>query len=185
MVEGYLISEAAKEVQVESHVLRYWEEELKLPISRNELGHRYYTRENIEQFKRIKDMKEKGLQLKAIKVIMKREQEKPELTVSGAPVKQMQISTEEKLKRLQGLLESVMREAVIASVRDTVGECMREQKESIIKELDYQFRSLEEREDKRDQDQAERNEAYYKRIDEVLRGKSRRKGILFFRGKHS
>ena len=39
----YMISEAAKQVGVESHVLRYWEEELELEISRNEMGHRYYT----------------------------------------------------------------------------------------------------------------------------------------------
>ena len=30
----YMISEAAKHVGVESHVLRYWEEELDLPIGR-------------------------------------------------------------------------------------------------------------------------------------------------------
>ena len=34
----YYISEAAKKVQVENHVLRYWEEELQLPIKRNEMG---------------------------------------------------------------------------------------------------------------------------------------------------
>ena len=34
----YMISEAAKHVGVESHVLRYWEEELDLPIGRNEMG---------------------------------------------------------------------------------------------------------------------------------------------------
>ena len=45
-----LISDAAKEVKVESHVLRYWEEELRLPIKRNELGHRYYTQEDVERF---------------------------------------------------------------------------------------------------------------------------------------
>ena len=43
--EKYLINEAAKEVHVESHVLRYWEEELDLPIKRNEQGHRIYTQE--------------------------------------------------------------------------------------------------------------------------------------------
>ena len=32
----YMISEAAKHVGVESHVLRYWEEELDLPIGRTE-----------------------------------------------------------------------------------------------------------------------------------------------------
>ena len=46
----YLISDAAKRVQVESHVLRYWEEELKLPIKRNEMGHRYYTEDDIRRF---------------------------------------------------------------------------------------------------------------------------------------
>ena len=71
-MENYLlISDAAKRVQVESHVLRYWEEELKLPIKRNELGHRYYTQKDIERFVQIKNMKERGLQLKAIKLILK------------------------------------------------------------------------------------------------------------------
>ena len=69
--EKYLISDAAKIVEVEAHVLRYWEEELELSIGRTELGHRYYTRENIETFQKVKGLKEKGLQLKAIKTILK------------------------------------------------------------------------------------------------------------------
>ena len=63
MEQLLLISDAAKEVQVENHVLRYWEEELHLPIKRNELGHRYYTQEDVERFKQIKTMKERGLQI--------------------------------------------------------------------------------------------------------------------------
>ena len=70
MSEELLISDAAKEVCVESHVLRYWEEELGLTIQRNEWGHRFYTKEDVEKFKRIKDLKERGLQLKAIKMLM-------------------------------------------------------------------------------------------------------------------
>ena len=31
----YLISDASRQVQVEAHVLRYWEDELGLPIPRN------------------------------------------------------------------------------------------------------------------------------------------------------
>lgn len=69
--ERYLISDAARIVEVEAHVLRYWEEELELPIGRTELGHRYYTRENIETFQKVKELKEKGLQLKAIRTILK------------------------------------------------------------------------------------------------------------------
>lgn len=63
----YLISEAARQTDVEAHVLRYWEEELELEIPRNELGHRYYTEEHIGIFNRIKEMKAQGFQLKAIK----------------------------------------------------------------------------------------------------------------------
>ena len=62
----YLISDAAKKVDVESHVLRYWEEELELNIPRNEMGHRYYTDYHIRLFRRVKELKEKGYQLKAI-----------------------------------------------------------------------------------------------------------------------
>ena len=57
----YMISDAAKNVKVEAHVLRYWEEELKLPVRRNEMGHRFYTEEDIKLFQRIKDLKDQGL----------------------------------------------------------------------------------------------------------------------------
>ena len=63
----YLISDASKKVDVEAHVLRYWEEELDLDIPRNEMGHRYYTDLHIRLFRQIKNLKEKGYQLKAIK----------------------------------------------------------------------------------------------------------------------
>lgn len=63
----YLISDASKKVDVESHVLRYWEDELELDIPRNDMGHRYYTEYHIRLFRKIKELKEKGYQLKAIK----------------------------------------------------------------------------------------------------------------------
>ena len=66
----YMISDAADMVHVETHVLRYWEEELGLDIPRNEMGHRYYTRENIKEFQQIKELKEKGYQLRAIRMIL-------------------------------------------------------------------------------------------------------------------
>jgi DNA-binding transcriptional MerR regulator len=66
----YMISEAAKRVEVEPHVLRYWQGELDLPISRNEMEQRYYRETDIELFKRIKQLKEQGFQLKAIKMIL-------------------------------------------------------------------------------------------------------------------
>lgn len=66
----YMISEASKLIDVEQHTLRYWEEELELSISRNEMGHRYYKNEDIELLKAIKVLKEKGYQLRAIKMLI-------------------------------------------------------------------------------------------------------------------
>jgi DNA-binding transcriptional MerR regulator len=54
-------------VDEESHVLRYWEEELALKIPRDDLGHRYYTEVQLDIFRTIKDLKQKGYQLKEIK----------------------------------------------------------------------------------------------------------------------
>ena len=68
----YLISDASKKVDVESHVLRYWEDELELKIPRNEMGHRYYTDFHIRLFRQIKNLKEKGYQLKAIKTALEK-----------------------------------------------------------------------------------------------------------------
>ncbi|MBQ8803397.1 MAG: MerR family transcriptional regulator [Tyzzerella sp.] len=66
----FMISEAAKRVNVETHVLRYWEEELELTIGRTEMGHRYYTEEDVRLFNCIKELKEQGLQLKELKELI-------------------------------------------------------------------------------------------------------------------
>lgn len=226
-----LISDAAKEVKVESHVLRYWEEELRLPIKRNELGHRYYTQEDVERFKQIKAMKERGLQLKAIKMILKdgkldvlpqedyREKaggrelgrevfqenmqdtgKDPSMAIEVVSVRDTDIvseedeyttatqqqlteptaqrasglsaeSREDKARRLQWLLQQLIRE----TLRENNEELCQSMKESLIKELDYQFRNQEEREEERDRLAQQRSEEYYRKMDELLCKKSRRK----------
>ena len=66
----YIISDAAKMINVEPHVLRYWEEELGMEIPRNEMGHRYYTDKEVKIFSAVRDLKAKGFQLKAIKMVL-------------------------------------------------------------------------------------------------------------------
>lgn len=66
----YSVSEAVRLIGVESHVLRYWEEELHISIQRNAQGHRLYSKENIRLFRKVKSWKEKGLQLKAIRILL-------------------------------------------------------------------------------------------------------------------
>lgn len=68
----YSISEASRMVGVESHVLRYWEDELQLEVPRNGKSHRYYTELHIRLFQKIKELKEKGYQLKAIEQVLKK-----------------------------------------------------------------------------------------------------------------
>ena len=65
-----MISEAAKQVDVESHVLRYWEEELDLKIGRTEMGHRYYTNDDIQLFRCIKKLKDEGMLLRELKPLI-------------------------------------------------------------------------------------------------------------------
>lgn len=66
----FMISEAAKQVHVESHVLRYWEEELDLNIGRTEMGHRYYTEEDIQLFCCIRKLKNEGVLLRDLKPLI-------------------------------------------------------------------------------------------------------------------
>ena len=188
----YMISDAARQVEVESHVLRYWEEELELPIKRNKLGHRYYTTEDVNRLKRVKSMKEQGFQLKAIRNALKREMEQEKIEEKGQEILERPVMAitlaeergsrelkeqsfeekEDKVYRLQLLLKNMMVEAV----REGNEEFGEQIKESVLKELDYQFRMQEEREDTRACEQIQREEEHYRKIDELLREKAGKRG---------
>ena len=85
----------------------------------------------------------------------------------------MQQSNErdEKSRKLQWILQEMIKQAV----RENNVELCRELKESVIKELDYQFRVQEEREDSREKRFVERSEGHYKKMDELLMKKSNRR----------
>lgn len=222
--EMYLINEAAKEVHVEAHVLRYWEEELELPIKRNPQGHRIYTQEDIDKFIKIKSLKEKGLQLKAVKTFLsdnpfaqKQLTKISKTSMDNAEsdhnetryednshhkknmieiksiksvmkpkneVSEVKATTEEQTQRLQYLFQKLVKEAVAENNEEMINRLVERLSESIkgdvCKELDYQFRLFEERDEERITNRMsaedKRNEDYYKRIDELLsqyRGKGK------------
>ena len=171
----YKISEMTKLINVEAHVLRYWEEELQLPIKRNELGHRYYTEDDKELFLRVKQLKEKGIQLKGIRNILDIPQEDGVIhadlpQIVEKPSLSFTDNKEEKSYRWQMLLKGLIQEAVEESNEKPAEDI----KECLVKELDYQFRTQEEREDKREENRIEREEKHYRQIDELLRKKRRR-----------
>lgn len=180
----YLISDASKKVDVESHVLRYWEEELEMDIPRNEMGHRYYTDFQIRLFKQIKELKEKGYQLKAIKAALDKSLESGEETVVPADVLEEDVvaalkeCTEnekaelEKLddKELTALLAEEKAEQFKLLLGRMVGQAIEENNEKlsqdisrmvndkIMKELDYLMRVADERDEER-----------FRQLDETIR----------------
>ena len=76
---------------------------------------------------------------------------------------------EDKIKRLQWLLQQMFREVV----QENNATLCQEMKESVLKELDYQFRMQEEKEEERNAQKIKRDEEHYKKIDELLRKKRR------------
>lgn len=66
----YVISQVVEKTNIKPHTIRYWEDELNLTINRNNMGHRCYTQENIDLFLKIRQLKDMGYQLKAIKLLL-------------------------------------------------------------------------------------------------------------------
>ncbi len=155
----YMISDAAKLVDVESHVLRYWEDELELPISRNEMGHRYYTEDDIHTFHQIKDLKEQGYQLKAIKALL------PEVEQGKVPpmlVREPELPGS-KMEQFQQILGKVVSQAIRENQEEMGKELSHQVSTQVVKEMDYLFRLQEERE-----------EAHFKKLDEAIRNKQKK-----------
>ena len=147
----YMISEAAKRVNVETHVLRYWEEELLLTIGRTEMGHRYYTEEDVQLFQCIKELKEQGMLLKDLKTLIpdilkaKRQKKATELeakTDSPAPVSKLgklQEALLENNKILEASISLAVSQAVIHEM-DFLLQAKDRQEEERYQKLDHFIR---------------------------------------------
>ena len=164
----YMISDAARMVEVESHVLRYWEEELDLPIARNEMGHRYYTEDDIQLLKHIKKLKERGYQLKAIKMDISENGElisQEEMLPQTMKPEKAEVldSNAEKMQQFQNILSKALGQALKEN-QDSLGkELAGHVTDQMTKELNYQFRVQE-----------EAQEAYYRKLDERIQNVKKR-----------
>ena len=153
----YSISEAGKLVGVESHVLRYWEDELQLNIPRNGKSHRYYTGLHIRLFQKIKELKEKGYQLKAIEQVLnkmlegdenvdvdeileknavhilkegsteKLDEKAPGLRVLPKPSEEGTVINQEKLDQFQELMNHI--------IGNAIGQAMKQSSEAMSSEI--------------------------------------------------
>ncbi len=177
----YMISDAANIVNVESHVLRYWEDELELDIPRNELGHRYYTKENINEFQRIKDLKEQGYQLKAIRMIVHNlppeaameempQQQPPQEMPVQQPVTALQESEQsilantDKMAQFTELMTQIVGKAIAANNGELSKNISEDVGQQVIKEMNYLMREREEAEEER-----------FRKLDAAIRGNLKKK----------
>lgn len=190
--QRYMISDAAGIVNVESHVLRYWEEELELAVPRNEMGHRYYTKENIDEFMKIKELKEQGYQLKSIKMILHNggmeDMEaglQPEQQMGGE-VQQMYMQQKQvtgvdnsmyagktKLDQFQDMMTQIVKQAIEENNRELGKEVGEQVGDRVLKEMNYLMREQDEQEEER-----------YRKLDEAIRSihkKKEKKSRLFGR----
>ena len=107
MEKCYTVAETVKLTGVKSYVLRYWEDELSLPIRRNELGHRCYTQDDIQLFLNIKELKNRGLQLRAIHDLLPKLTKKEGMEVI-VPEEKDKIHLLEKILEFQEILERLI-----------------------------------------------------------------------------
>ncbi len=186
----YMISDAASLVNVESHVLRYWEDELELDIPRNEMGHRYYTQENINDFLKIKELKEKGYQLKAIRMIVHSgniSEKLPELTsgldtdltdkslqgtvlfrspymVSSKENTKSILDNTDRMAQFTELMTEIVEKAIAANNEALSKNISDNVSEQVLKEMNYLMREREEAE-----------EEHFRILDEAIRGNLKKK----------
>lgn len=196
----YTISDAAKELHVEPHVLRYWEEELSLPIPRNKMGHRLYGPKEMEQFRQIMLWKDEGLTLKEIEVKCPHkdpDRSIPDHQVIPYPADRTALEAapaqeDEKMKQFKIILGRIVSDAI----RDNSDELTTDIAENVSiqvgKELDFLFREKEEADEKRFRDldetirnyQKARQEAAAAEITEI-RSKKKKRGIRKKKNSHA
>lgn len=169
----YIISDAAKALHVEPHVLRYWEDELSLKIPRNKMGHRIYGEKEIELFRRIMKWKDEGLALKEIqtKCIQANatfsadvpEQMEPpasrqvENTLSHTgsgqvipyPQDHAAAAADEKMQQFKQILGRIVSDAIRENSGELTSDIASHVSDHVNKELDFLFREKEEADEKR------------------------------------
>ena len=164
----FMISEAAKQVNVESHVLRYWEEELDLTIGRTEMGHRYYTKDDIQLFCCIKKLKNEGMLLKDLKpLIPELKEKKSKLKTPEKEKTQLQTVTSETgdillplntIDQMRALVGDVFREVLNENNSILKNDISSTITTDVIHEMDFILEAKE-----------RRQEEHFRKLDMLIR----------------
>ena len=149
-----MISEAARQLGLETYNLRTWEEEFSLVIPRNEKGYRYYGEKEIHTFEQIRDLKNQGLDSEEIK-------QKLSGNISPFPAEK-QIDASEKMREFQKVLVKIMGQAILEQKDYIADQISSKVSDRVAKEVDYQFRLRESEEEQR-----------FKKLDELIRNQQK------------
>lgn len=158
----YIISDASKMLNVESHVLRYWEEELSIRIPRNEMGHRYYTDNHINLLKNVRDLKKQGYGLRAIKMMITDPKDLKETKELPQQVVNTETAVNGKMEQFQAIMDKIVSKALKESTSGLGRELSDNVSQNVLKGMDYLMRVQDEKEEER-----------YKRLDEVMRSRQK------------
>ncbi len=185
-MEYFTIKEASKKLGLESHVLRYWEEELGLSIKRNEMGHRYYDSRNMEMFGEIQKLKEQGFSLKDIRCAIEKykqgyNEEKNEkermAKIGDQHVQSMQTDlvnvgdedvgskndlSPQVVEFKTAQLQSIMNRVVANALRENTEVIVDSVKSDVVKEVIHQVDLIM-------RENEDREMEHYRKIDETLR----------------
>ena len=141
------------------------EEELNLNIPRNEMGHRYYTNNEIDIFKKIKDFKNQGLQLKAIKSALdnlNKNNENYSLEITNNSQVNIANPNDEKVKKFQIMIRNLFKEALIEYNRIFKEELKEELKHDLREEISSQIKTIELNHELKEKER-------YRKLDEAIR----------------
>ena len=172
------IKDVAEMLNTEAYILRYYEKELNLEIGRNSKGYRVYTLEDVDLFKKIQGMREKGLQLKAIESIVHDSNEEVKETYeqlssinlsTPVPLAEHQLAEvditnveDEKVKQFSCLMKEMFKQALMECNEQSKVEMKQAIKDEVSAAVDEKVMQIQEEQDSK-------NREYYKKLDETMR----------------
>jgi DNA-binding transcriptional MerR regulator len=157
------------------------------------MGHRYYTKENIQQFQRIKELKEQGYQLKSIRMILHNEgadaasaattafasgTNAPAAATRNQPLAAGNeyaaahpapgLSSEDRMAQFRELMSEIVGRAIAQNNEELSQNIGTEVQERVLKEMNYLMREQENSAEER-----------YKKLDAAIRGELKKRRPLF------
>ncbi|QGT99940.1 Transcriptional regulator, MerR family [Candidatus Syntrophocurvum alkaliphilum] len=101
----YKISEVSDLLGIEQHTLRYLENSLKLKIKRDERGDRVYNDSDLETFRLILSLRDKGLNTTAIKMALENLNQSDETSVAPKTSTNNNIEIYEAIANIEKIVE--------------------------------------------------------------------------------